>query len=130
MSFAPRFVALGIRGSNTSFWNTVVTDLENPFSGKTQSMREIADEKNKQSLILLLGVCRTAKQTLLSLQATVPNSSMPGVWQSKLDAARKEYLGFAQQIGMAKADAEAELAKALGETIEATEEATKELPNA
>ncbi len=94
-----------------------MTDLENPFSGKTRSMQEIAQEKTKQSLILLLGVCRTAKQTLLSLQKSVPNSSMPRLWQAKLDAARKEYLAFAQQIGMTRADAEAELARELGEQL-------------
>ncbi len=95
-----------------------MSNLENPFSGKTKSMREIAEEKNKQSLILLLGVCRTAKQMLVSLQQSVPNSSMPGVWQSKLDAARKEYLAFAQQVRMTKADAEAALARELGEAVQ------------
>ena len=79
-----------------------MTDLENPFSGKILSMREIAEEKNKQSLSLLLGVCRTAKQMLLSLRKSVPNSPMPALWQAKLDAARKEYLAFAQQIGLIK----------------------------
>jgi hypothetical protein len=95
-------------------WNDVVTNLDNPFSGKVQSTREIADDKNKQSLILLLGVCRTAKHTLLSLQRSVPNSSMPALWQGKLDAARKEYLAFAERIGITKADAEAALARELG----------------
>jgi hypothetical protein len=104
-------------------WNDVVSDLENPFSRKNQSMREIADEKNKLSLIFLLGVCRTAKQTLLSLQQSVPNSSMPGLWQRKLDAARKEYVALAQQLGMARADAEAELARELGEAVEAPTDA-------
>jgi len=101
-----------------------VSDLENPFSGKNQSMLEIAEEKNKQSRILLLGVCRSAKETLLSLQKSVPNSSMPGLWQTKLNAARAEYLAFAQQIGIPTADAEAELAHELGETVE--EEAAEE----
>ena len=96
-----------------------MTDLENPFSGKAQSMRELAEEKNKQSRILLLGVCRTAKLTLLSLQASVPNSSMPRLWQTKLDAARKEYVAFAEQLGMTRSDAEAELARELGEQQEA-----------
>ena len=97
----------------------VMGDLENPFSGKNQSMREIAEEKNNQSRILLLGVCRSAKEMLLSLQKSVPNSSMPALWQTKLNAARAEYLAFAQQIGMATADAEAELARELGEAVEA-----------
>ena len=95
-----------------------MSDLENPFSGKNQSMREIAEDKNKQSRILLLGVCRSAKEMLLSLQKSVPNSSMPALWQAKLDAARAEYLAFAQQIGIATTDAEAELARELGETVE------------
>jgi len=99
-------------------WIDVVTDLENPFSGKPLSMREIAAEKNKLSLIFLLGVCRTAKQMLLSLQTSVPNSSMPGVWQRKLEAARKDYLAFAEQLGIARPDAEAELARELGEAVE------------
>jgi hypothetical protein len=98
-----------------------VTDLENPFSGKAQSMRELAAEKNKQSLVFLLGICRTAKRTLLSVQNSVPNSSMPRLWQGKLDAARKEYLAFAQQLGMAQAEAEAELARELGEQQEASD---------
>jgi len=96
----------------------VVTDLENPFSGKSLSMQEIAQEKNKQSRILLLGVCRGAKEMLLSLQQSVPNSSMPALWQTKLDAARKEFLAFAQQIGIPEAEAEAELAHELGEAVE------------
>ena len=100
----------------------VVTDLENPFSGKSLSMQEIAQEKNKQSRILLLGVCRSAKEVLLSLQKSVPNSAMPALWQTKLDAARKEFLAFAQQIGIPEAEAEAELAHELGEAVE--EEAT------
>jgi hypothetical protein len=100
-----------------------LTDLENPFSSKIQSMREITEEKNKQSLILLLGVCRRAKQTLLSLQKSVPNSSMPALWQAKLDAARKEYLAFAQQVGIARSDAEAALARELGEPVEESPEA-------
>ena len=86
-------------------------------------MREITEEKNKQSLILLLGVCRRAKQTLLSLQKSVPNSSMPALWQGKLDAARKEYIAFAQQLGIAQGDAEAVLAHELGETIEGASDA-------
>jgi hypothetical protein len=81
-------------------------------------MQQIAEDKTRQSLRLLLGVCQTAKRTLLSLQQSVPNSSMPGVWQKKLDAARKEYLAFAQQVGIARADAEAELARELGEQVE------------
>lgn len=101
-----------------------MSNLENPFSGKDQSMREIADEKNKQSLVLLLGVCQTAKRTLESLQQSVPNTSMPALWQGKLDAARKEYLAFAQQLGVARADAEAELARELGEQVEAPDEAS------
>src|SRR5690242_16536080 len=93
-------------------------------------MREVAEEKNKQSLILLLGVCRTAKQMLTSLQTSVPNSSMPRVWQTKLDAARKEYLAFAQQVGIAQAEAEAELARELGEVVEdRTEQASGQLPD-
>ena len=95
-----------------------MTDLENPFAGKPRSMREITEEKNRQSLRLLLGVCQTAKRTLLSLQQSVPNSSMPRLWQSKLGAARKEYLAFAQQVGIARAEAEAELARELGEQPE------------
>jgi hypothetical protein len=95
-----------------------VAGLENPFAGKSRSMQQIAEEKTRQSLRLLLGVCQTAKRTLLSLQKSVPNSSMPGVWQKKLDAARKEYLAFAQQVGIARADAEAELARELGEQVE------------
>ncbi len=102
-----------------------MTDLENPFSGKNQSMREITEEKNKQSLILLLGVCRRAKQTLLSLQKSVPNSSMPALWQAKLDAARKEYLAFAQQVGLTRADAEATLARELGEPVEGSPNAPR-----
>jgi hypothetical protein len=98
--------------------NAVVTNLENPFGGKAQSMREITQDKNGQSLRLLLGVCQTAKRTLLSLQQSVPNSSMPRLWQAKLDAARKEYLAFAQQIGMARAEAEAALARELGEAVQ------------
>ena len=101
-----------------------MTDLENPFSGKDLSMREITEEKNKQSLIFLLGVCRTAKQTLLSLQNSVPNSSMPALWQRKLDAARKDYLAFAEQLGLAADDAEAELARELGEPVEDAAEET------
>ena len=106
----------------------VVTDLENPFSGKSLSMQEIAQEKNKQSRVLLLGVCRNAKQMLLSLQKSVPNSSMPALWQSKLDAARKEFLTFAQQTGIPKAEAEAELAHELGEAAqeEAIDQSTNE----
>jgi hypothetical protein len=96
----------------------VVTDLENPFSSKNLSMQELAEEKNKQSLILLLGVCRSAKEMLLSLQKSVPNSSMPALWQTKLDAARKEYLAFAGQVGVPTAEAEAELAQELGEAVE------------
>jgi hypothetical protein len=96
----------------------VMSDLENPFSGKSQSMQEIAEEKNKQSRILLLGVCRSAKETLLSLQKSVPNSSMPSLWQAKLNAARAAYLAFARQIGLSTAKAEAELAHELGETVE------------
>lgn len=88
-------------------------------------MREIAAEKNKQSLILLLGVCRTAKRTLSSLQKSVPNSSMPQLWQAKLDAARKEYLAFAQQVGVARADAEARLAHELGEPVEGSTNAPR-----
>ena len=95
-----------------------MTDLQNPFSGRIQSMRELTEDKNKQSLTLLLGVCRSAKRTLSSLQQSVPNSSMPALWQSKLDAARKEFLAFAQQAGMTRADAEAALARELGESIE------------
>jgi hypothetical protein len=95
-----------------------MSDLENPFSGKNQSMREIAEDKNKQSRILLLGVCRGAREMLLSLQKSVPNSSMPALWQTKLTAARAEYLAFAQQIGIPVAEAEAELACELGETVE------------
>jgi len=94
-----------------------MSDLENPFSGKKQSMQEIAADKNKQSRILLLGVCRSAKEMLLSLQKSVPNSAMPGLWQAKLDAARKAYLAFAQQIGIPVAEAEADLARELGETV-------------
>ena len=100
-----------------------MTDLENPFSGRIRSMREITEEKNKQSLSLLLGVCRTAKQMLLSLRKSVPNSPMPALWQAKLDAARKEYLAFAQQIGLARADAEAALARELGEPVEESPDA-------
>lgn len=92
-----------------------MTDLQNPFSGRNQSMREVTEDKNKQSLALLLGVCRSVKRTLLSLQQSVPNSSMPALWQSKLDAARKEFLTFTQQIGMPRADAETALARELGE---------------
>ena len=95
-----------------------MTDLENPFSGKNLSMQELAEEKNKQSRILLLGVCRSAKEMLLSLQKLVPSSAMPALWQAKLDAARKEYLAFAAQIGIPKAEAEAELARELGEAVE------------
>jgi len=102
-----------------------VTDLENPFSGKTRSMQEIAEEKTKQSLILLLGVCRTAKQMLLSLHKSVPNSSMPRHWQAKLDAARKEYLAFAQQVGISAEHAEAELARELGEPMEGSTDAPR-----
>jgi hypothetical protein len=102
-----------------------VTDLENPFSGKAQSMREITQDKNRQSLRLLLGVCRTAKQTLLSLQKSVPNSSMPRLWQAKLDAARKEYLAFARQVGISAENAEAELARELGEPIEGSTDAPR-----
>ena len=102
-----------------------MTDLENPFSGKTRSMQEIAEEKTKQSRILLLGVCRTAKQTLLSLQKSVPNSSMPRHWQAKLDAARKEYLAFAQQVGISAEHAEAELARELGEPMEGSTDAPR-----
>jgi len=102
-----------------------VTDLENPFSGKTRSMQEIAEEKTKQSRILLLGVCRTAKQTLLSLQKSVPNSSMPRHWQAKLDAARKEYLAFARQVGISAEHAEAELARELGEPMEGSTDAPR-----
>jgi hypothetical protein len=102
----------------------VVSDLENPFSGKNQSMQEIAEEKNKQSRILLLGICRSAKEMLLSLQKSVPNSSMPALWQTKLDAARKEYLAFAEQINIPKAEAEAELARELGEIVEDAEPET------
>ncbi len=102
-----------------------MTDLENPFSGKTRSMQEIAEEKTKQSLILLLGVCRTAKQMLLSLQKSVPNSSMPRHWQAKLDAARKEYLAFAQQVGISAEHAEAELARELGEPMEGSTDAPR-----
>jgi hypothetical protein len=115
--FAPCCIALGIGRRNASCWNGIVTDLENPFSSKILSMREIAEEKNKQSLSLLLGVCRTAKQMLLSLRKSVPNSPMPALWQTKLDAARKEYLAFAQQIGLTRADAEAILARELGEPV-------------
>jgi hypothetical protein len=100
-----------------------VTDLDNPFSGKILSMREIAEEKNKQSLSLLLGICRTAKRTLLSLRESVPNSPLPALWQAKLDAARKEYLAFAQQVGLARADAEATLARELGEPVEGSTDA-------
>lgn len=100
-----------------------MTGLENPFSGKILSMREIAEEKNKQSLSLLLGVCRTAKQMLLSLRKSVPNSPMPALWQAKLDASRKEYLAFAQQIGLTRADAEAILARELGEPVEGSPDA-------
>ena len=81
-------------------------------------MQEITHEKNKQSRVLLLGVCRIAKETLLSLQKSVPNSSLPALWQSKLDAARREYVAFAQQIGIPKAEAESELARELGEMVE------------
>ncbi len=95
-----------------------MTDLENPFAGKARSMREITEDKTRQSLRLLLGVCQTAKRTLQSLQQSVPNSSMSRLWQSKLDAARKEYLAFAQQVGIARAAAEAELARELGEQPE------------
>ena len=101
-------------------WTSDVTDLENPFSGKAQSMRELAEEKNKQSLIFLLGVCRTARQMLLSSQISVPNSSMPRLWQTKLDAARKEYVAFAEQLGVTRGDAEAELARELGEQQQAS----------
>jgi hypothetical protein len=94
-----------------------MTDLQNPFSGRLQSMRELTEDKNKQSLALLLGVCRTAKRTLLSLQQSVPNSSMPALWQSKLDAARKEFLAFAQKVGMTRGDAETTLARELGEPV-------------
>ena len=121
--FAPCCIALIIRRRKASCWNGVVTDLENPFSHKIQSMREVAEEKNKQSLSLLLGVCRTAKQMLLSLRKSVPNSPMPALWQAKLDAARKEYLAFAQQIGLARADAEAVLARELGEPVEESPDA-------
>ena len=99
-------------------WMSEVTDLENPFSGKAQSMSEIAEEKNKQSLSFLLGVCKTAKQTLLSLQSSVPDSSMPRLWQTKLAAARSDYLAFAEQVGLTQAEAEAELARELGEQQE------------
>ena len=95
-----------------------MSNLENPFSGKNQSMQEIAEEKNKQSRILLLGVCRSAKETLLSLQKSVPSSSMPGLWQTKLNAARAEYLAFAQQIGIPAVEVAAELARELGEAVE------------
>jgi hypothetical protein len=105
-----------------------VTDLENPFTGKSRSMREIAEDKTRQSLRLLLGVCRTAKRTLLSLQKSVPNSSMPGVWQNKLDAARKDYLAFARQVGIARADAEAELARELGEAVEDAADKGRDAP--
>jgi hypothetical protein len=98
----------------------VVTDLENPFSGKSRSMQDIAVEKNKQSRILLLGVCRSAKEMLLSLQKSMPNSSIEALWQGKLDAARRDYLAFAEQIGVAKADAEAELTHGLGEALDNT----------
>ena len=101
-----------------------MSDLENPFYGKNQSMLEIAEEKNKQSRVLLLGVCRSAREMLLSLQKSVPNSSMPGLWRSKLDAARKEYLAFARQIGLPTAEAEAELARELGEMVEDAEPET------
>jgi hypothetical protein len=104
-------------------WNNVVSNLENPFSGKVQSMRELTEDKNKQSLSLLLGVCRTAKQMLLSLRKSVPNSPMPALWQAKLDTARKEYLAFAQQIGLTRADAEAALARELGEPVERSPDA-------
>jgi len=87
-------------------------------------MQELAEDKNKQSIALLLGVCRAAKQTLLSLQRSVPNSRMPALWQSKLDAARKEFLAFAQQAGMTRADAEAALARELGEPIEGSRDAS------
>jgi hypothetical protein len=105
-----------------------VTDLENPFAGKSRSMREIAEDKTRQSLRLLLGVCLTAKRTLLSLQKSVPNSSMPGVWQRKLDTARKDYLAFAQQVGIARADAEAELARELGEAVEDAADKRRDAP--
>lgn len=85
-------------------------------------MREVAEDKNKQSLSLLLGICRSAKRTLLSLRASVPNSAMPALWQSKLDAARKDYLAFAQRLGITRADAEAALARELGEPQEGRSE--------
>jgi hypothetical protein len=106
------------RATSCEAVDRVVSDLENPFSSKNQSMREIAEDKNKQSRILLLGVCRSAREMLLSLQKSVPNSSMPALWQTKLDAARKEFLAFAEQIGIPTADAKAELARELGETVE------------
>ena len=117
MSFARCCVALGIRRRDALGWDSVVTDLENPFSGKVQSMPELTEDKNKQSLILLLGVCRTAKQTLLSLRKSVPNSSLPALWQAKLDTARKEYLAFAQQVGLTRSDAEVALTRELGEPV-------------
>jgi hypothetical protein len=101
----------------------VVADLENPFSAKNKSMREIAEEHNAKTLRLLLGICKTAKETLLSLQKSVPNSSLPRQWRAKLEAARKDYVEFAQKLGVHKADAESELARELGETNEAPSDA-------
>jgi hypothetical protein len=101
----------------------VVTDLENPFSGKQKSMREIADEGNRTHLRLLLGICKTTQQTLLALERSAPGTSLPPLWQGKLEAARRDYIEFARQLGTPKDDAEAELARELGEATPGSSDA-------
>jgi len=93
----------------------VVTDLENPFSGKQKSIRDIADDHNRTNLRLLLGVCKTTQQTLLTLERSVPGTSLPPLWQAKVAAARADYVEFAQRLGTPREAAEAELARELGD---------------
>ena len=96
----------------------VVTDLENPFSGKLRSMREIADDHNRTNLRLLLGICKTTHQTLLTLKRSAPETSLPPLWQAKVAAARADYIEFAQRLGTSREDAEALLTHELGETVD------------
>ena len=65
-----------------------------------------------RSLELLLTTYRTVDDTLTILTRTVPGSSLQLAWQGKVETARRDYLAFAERLGIDLNDAEAILANA------------------
>jgi hypothetical protein len=93
-----------------------MTILENPFVGtngyfsKDTPLRQLIEHFDACSLDLLLTTYRTVEDTATLLARTVPGSSLQLAWQVKVETARREYLAFAQRLGIDLKDAEAKLA--------------------